>query len=75
MDDLTSLGDLPTPMSISNHSDVDFVSEFEGEIEGQINTLRNNNVAINNNDSHLDVSDNNIQDENKLIINYDSKGQ
>ena len=61
MDDLTSLGDAPTPMS--NHSDIDFVSEFEGEIE----------VAINNDDS-LDVSDNNIQDENKLIIDYDSKG-
>ena len=73
MDDLTSLGDLPTPMSISNHSDVDFVSEFEGEIERQINTPTNNNVAINNNDSHLDVSD--IQDENKLIIDYDKKGQ
>ena len=64
MDDLTSFGDVMTPMS--NNYDIDFVSEFEGDI----NTPRNNQFSINDDD----VDDNKTSKKNSLIIYYDSKG-
>ena len=64
MDDLTSFGDVPTPMS--NHSDIEFVSEFEGEI----NTVGYELNSINNDDG-VD----NVYGVKSLIINYDSKGK
>ena len=55
MDDFTSLGDALTPMS--NQSDIEFVSDFEGEI----NSVGDNIYSINNDE---DVNDTcHIQDE------------